>query len=114
MAIRGSNNYQVLILVDGVRVADPSRIDNDFDLNFLSLDQIDSIEILKGGASTLYGSAAAAVINITTKKIEGKSQLNLGLYIRELKSLKIPSMMPSPICRTISTMLPLLKNCNTK
>ena len=81
MAIRGSNNYQVLILVDGVRVSDPSRIDNDFDLNFLSLDQIDSIEILKGGASTLYGSAAAAaVINITTKKIEGKSQLNLGLY----------------------------------
>ena len=81
MAIRGSNNYQVLILVDGVRVADPSRIDNDFDLNFLSLDQIDSIEILKGGASTLYGSAAAAaVINITTKKIVGKSQLNLGLY----------------------------------
>ena len=81
IAIRGSNNYQVLILVDGVRVADPSRIDNDFDLNFLSLDQIDSIEILKGGASTLYGSAAAAaVINITTKKIVGKSQLNLGLY----------------------------------
>ena len=81
MAIRGSNNYQVLILVDGVRVADPSRIDNDFDLNFLSLDQIDSIEILKGGASTLYGSAAAAaVINITTKKVVGKSQLNLGLY----------------------------------
>ena len=81
MAIRGSNNYQVLILVDGVRVSDPSRIDNDFDLNFLSLDQIDSIEVLKGGASTLYGSAAAAaVINITTKKIVGKSQLNLGLY----------------------------------
>ena len=81
MAIRGSNNYQVLILVDGVRVSDPSRIDNDFDLNFLSLGQIDSIEVLKGGASTLYGSAAAAaVINITTKEIAGKSQLNLGLY----------------------------------
>ena len=81
MAIRGSNNYQVLILVDGVRVSDPSRIGNDFDLNFLSLDQIDSIEILKGGASTLYGSAAAAaVINITTKKVEGKDQLGLGFY----------------------------------
>ena len=81
MAIRGSNNNQVLVLVDGIRVSDPSRIGNDFDLNFLSLDQIDSIEILKGGASTLYGSAAAAaVINITTKKIEKKSQLNLGFY----------------------------------
>ena len=74
MAIRGSNNNQVLVLVDGIRVSDPSRIGNDFDLNFLSLDQIDSIEILKGGASTLFGSAAAAaVINITTKKLRKKA-----------------------------------------
>ena len=48
-AVRGSANNQVLILVDGVRVADPSRIGNDFDLNFFSLDQISEIEILKGG-----------------------------------------------------------------
>ena len=47
LAVRGSSNNQVLILVDGVRVADPSRIGNDFDLNFLSLNQISSIEILK-------------------------------------------------------------------
>lgn len=69
VALRGSLNNQVLILVDGVRVSDPSRIGNDFDLNMLSLSDIDSIEILKGGASTLYGSAAAAgVIRITTRK----------------------------------------------
>ena len=79
LAVRGSANNQVLVLVDGVRVADPSRIGNDFDLNFLSLDQISSIEILKGGASTLYGSsAAAAVINITTHKVTKKNQFNLG------------------------------------
>ena len=34
-AIRGSNNNQILILIDGVRISDPSRIDNDFDINFL-------------------------------------------------------------------------------
>ena len=79
LAVRGSSNNQVLILVDGVRVADPSRIGNDFDLNFLSLDQISSIEILKGGASTLYGSsAAAAVVNISTHKVT-KNQLNVSL-----------------------------------
>ncbi len=79
LAVRGSANNQVLVLVDGVRVADPSRIGNDFDLNFLSLDQISSIEILKGGASTLFGSsAAAAVINITTHKVTKKNQFNLG------------------------------------
>ena len=79
LAVRGSSNTQVLILVDGVRVADPSRIGNDFDLNFLSLNQISSIEILKGGASTLYGSsAAAAVVNISTHKVT-KNQLNVNL-----------------------------------
>lgn len=78
LAVRGSSNNQVLILVDGVRMADPSRIGNDFDLNFLSLDQISSIEILKGGASTLYGSsAAAAVVNISTLKVTKKNQFNL-------------------------------------
>ena len=80
LAVRASANNQVLILVDGVRVADPSRIGNDFDLNFLSLNQISSIEILKGGASTLYGSsAAAAVINITTHKVTKNRQFNLSL-----------------------------------
>ena len=79
LAVRGSSNNQVLILVDGVRVADPSRIGNDFDLNFLSLNQISSIEILKGGASTLYGSsAAAAVVNISTHKVT-KNQFNVSL-----------------------------------
>lgn len=82
LAVRGSANNQVLILVDGVRVADPSRIGNDFDLNFLSLNQISSIEILKGGASTLYGSsAAAAVINITTHKVTKKNQFNVSLNV---------------------------------
>ena len=82
LAVRASANNQVLILVDGVRVADPSRIGNDFDLNFLSLNQISSIEILKGGASTLYGSsAAAAVINITTHNVTKKNQFNVSLNV---------------------------------
>ena len=82
LAVRASANNQVLILVDGVRVADPSRIGNDFDLNFLSLNQISSIDILKGGASTLYGSsAAAAVINITTHKVTKKNQFNVSLNV---------------------------------
>ena len=66
--IRGGNNRQVLILIDGVQVNDPSQIANDFDLRLLDLNTIESIEIIKGAASTLYGnSAATAVINISTK-----------------------------------------------
>ena len=71
ISIRGGRNRQVLILIDGIRVSDPSRIDNDFNLNFLDLGQIESIEILKGASSTLYGSSAASgVINIKTKNLD--------------------------------------------
>ena len=69
ISIRGGRNRQVLIMIDGIRVSDPSRIDNDFDINALSIEMIESIEIVKGAASSLYGSSAATgVINITTKK----------------------------------------------
>ena len=80
-AIRGSNNNQVLILIDGVRISDPSRIDNDFDINFLNINQIESIEILKGASSSLYGSSASAgVINITTKKSNKRESLSIDLF----------------------------------
>lgn len=71
--IRGGNNRQVLILIDGIQVNDPSTTSNDFDLRLLDLNIISSIEIIKGAASTLYGNAAAtAVISITTNKASNK------------------------------------------
>lgn len=77
-SIRGASAGNVLILMDGIPVNDPSVITNYFDLNFISLDQVERIEILKGGQSTLYGSdAVAGVINIITKKESGKK---LGVY----------------------------------
>ncbi len=67
--IRGGRNRQVLVLIDGIAISDPSQIANDYDLRLLNADQVESIEILKGASSTLYGSGAAtAVINITLKK----------------------------------------------
>jgi vitamin B12 transporter len=67
--IRGGKNQQVLIVIDGNPVTDASGISFEYDLRLLPVDQIESIEIMKGAASTLYGSGAAtAVINITIKK----------------------------------------------
>jgi len=68
--IRGGRNRQVLILIDGIAITDPSQIANDYDLRLLNADQVKSIEILKGASSTLYGSGAAtAVINIKLKEV---------------------------------------------
>lgn len=68
-SIRGSRNKHTLILIDGVPLNDPSGINAGYDLRYLPLSQIESIEVLKGGLSTLYGTGAAAgVINIKLKE----------------------------------------------
>jgi vitamin B12 transporter len=73
VSIRGSSAGNVLILMDGIPVNDPSVITNYFDLNLLAIDQVERIEILKGGQSTLYGSdAVAGVINIISRKADAK------------------------------------------
>ncbi len=81
--VRGGRNRQVLILIDGIQVTDPSQIANDYDLRLLNADQVESIEILKGASSTLYGSGAAtAVINIKLKEASEKAfNLNLSSTI---------------------------------
>lgn len=67
--IRGGSAGNTLILIDGMPLYDPSANNNYFDLNFFDIDQIERIEILKGGQSTLYGSdAVSGVVNIITKR----------------------------------------------
>ncbi|MGI9546674.1 MAG: TonB-dependent receptor plug domain-containing protein [Flavobacteriaceae bacterium] len=81
---RGGRGRQVLVIIDGVRVTDPSSFSQEYDLRLLPTSQVASIEIIKGAASTLYGAnAATAVINIKTKaasksKIGGELQSSLG------------------------------------
>jgi vitamin B12 transporter len=71
--VRGGRNRQVVILVDGVQLTDPSVISNDYDLRFISPTEIDHIEIIKGASSVLYGTGAGtAVISIRTKEPEKK------------------------------------------
>ena len=66
---RGGNNRQILVLLDGLPINDPSQPASDFDLRLIDLSSIASIEVIKGPSSVVYGSGAAtAVIAITTKK----------------------------------------------
>lgn len=67
--IRGAAGAYAVVLIDGIMVSSPLGNGSAFDLRMFSIDQIDHIEILKGGQSTIYGSdAVAGVINIITKK----------------------------------------------
>ncbi|PTT02163.1 hypothetical protein DBR11_05520 [Pedobacter sp. HMWF019] len=65
--VRGAGSAYAVVLIDGILVSNPAGAA--FDLRMISIDQIERIEILKGGQSTIYGSdAVAGVINIITKK----------------------------------------------
>jgi vitamin B12 transporter len=73
---RGSGLGNTLILINGMPVYDVSSISSAFDLNFITPDMVERIEVLKGGQSTTYGSdAVSGVINIITRKASaGKAQ----------------------------------------
>lgn len=73
VSLRGLGNNQVLVLVNGRRIADyPSPYNgasNFVNLSSIPMAAIASIEILTAGASAIYGSdAVAGVMNIKTKR----------------------------------------------
>ena len=75
--MRGASAGRTLILMDGIPVNDYSQINNDFDLNLFSINDVEKIEVCRGAQSTLYGSdAVAGVINIITIKKDVKKPFN--------------------------------------
>jgi vitamin B12 transporter len=73
--MRGTASTHILLLVDGVPLG--SATTGQPTLHNLSLSQIERIEILRGPASSLYGSdAIGGVIQVFTKRGEGPPQLN--------------------------------------
>lgn len=86
ISVRGASSANTLILIDGVPAYDASGITSEFDLNYININQVERVEILKGAQSTLYGSdAVAGVINIITKKksttpISGFAAVSAGTY----------------------------------
>ena len=75
--LRGADDGHTLVLIDGVRVNDPTTIGGEFDFSTISPDNIERIEVLRGPQSSIYGSdAMGGVVNIITRKPQGKPQLS--------------------------------------
>ena len=73
-SIRGSTSEQVLVLIDGVSVNGIAS--GEAELNEIPLDNVERIEIIRGGVSAIYGtSAVGGVINIITKKYSASAPI---------------------------------------
>lgn len=81
VSIRGMKTNQTLILVNGrrIRTEDTSETANNYELQRINMDNVEKIEIVRGPASSLYGSEAlGGVINIIMKKpTEAKTTVSL-------------------------------------
>lgn len=76
ISIRGTSSSHVLVLVDGIKVG--SATNGDIAFQHIPVSQIERIEIVRGPRASLYGSeAVGGVIQIFTKKGQGKEQANL-------------------------------------
>ncbi len=102
LSIRGSTAAQVLVLVDGVRLNDSRQ--GGADLSVIPVDNIERIEIVRGGASALYGAdAMGGVVNIITRdKAEDRFRLSLasGGYVPR-DAVKVTENLPSAIEETV-------------
>ncbi|MBC3198424.1 TonB-dependent receptor domain-containing protein [Pseudomonas poae] len=65
--LRGTTSAQSLVLVDGQRIANATS--GDSGLQYLNVDQIERVEVLRGSRSVIYGSdAMGGVIQVFTRR----------------------------------------------
>lgn len=77
LRMRGSEANQVLVLIDGIRANDPAQND-EFNIAHVLNYDIESIEIIRGPQSALWGTdAMAGVIDIRTGGGAGSSRSSL-------------------------------------
>ena len=86
--MRGASSNQTAIMIDDIRVTDPSGVNNALDLSELSFAGLERIEIVRGSHSTLYGSSAiGGVVNLITQKgrspgIHAEAEMRGGVFGR--------------------------------
>lgn len=67
LRIRGAETDQTLVLIDGVRLNDPSAVGAGYNFGNLIAGDIQHLEVLRGAQSVLWGSQAiGGVVNVAT------------------------------------------------
>jgi len=92
--MRGLTGKHMVVMIDGVRVNDPTDANGGVGTLFshLSTVDIERIEVIRGPQSPLYGSnAGSGVINIITRRGSGKGSMNFSYEGGSLNSHRVSS-----------------------
>lgn len=88
--IRGAESDQTVVLIDGVKLNDPSQPGGGFNFANLLLGDLDRIEVLRGPQSTLYGSQAiGGVVNLITREATRPLEASLAAETGELETASL-------------------------
>lgn len=81
ISLRGMESRHTLILVDGKRIPSSNDVigpNTDYQYDWISTENIERVEVVRGPMSVLYGAdALGGVVNIITRKPTGKLQGSL-------------------------------------
>ena len=70
--LRGANSQQLLVLVDGLRVADVAAPGGGYDFGNLTTGGLAKVELLRGSNSVVWGSEAiGGVLSLTSRELNG-------------------------------------------
>ena len=88
ISMRGGTFEQVLVMLNGIKLNDPQTGHHTMDLP-ISLEQVERIEVVTGGASRIFGNYAyTGAINIITRS-EMKNSISISRGENEFKSIGI-------------------------
>lgn len=85
LRIRGADAGETVMVIDGMRLSDPSATAGGYGFSNLLMDDVDRVEILRGPQSILWGSdATGGVVNVRTRRptepLEGSFAVEAGSH----------------------------------
>jgi len=76
--VRGEEGFRTQVLIDGIKMADPSGTQVETKLQHILSSGIERVELLRGPQGMMYGADAGGVLNIVTRRAQEPFEADAG------------------------------------
>ena len=96
LRLRGSEAEQVLVVLDGVRMADPSAPSGGFDFGTLTALDLAKLEVLRNSNSVIWGSDAVGGVVVASSRAESGLRSSAEYGVRDTASGMVAGGLSDP------------------